>query len=436
MKHSLGLPWRAGLRAAALWACLASAAGAMTLGESLDLTLSLRSDVWSGTRTLDDERGVARASAWARARLDLGASGTLVADGWLAAQHPRAEGQPTGRLRELFWQGSAGPLRWKLGRQMMVWGRADGLNPTDQLSPRDFTLLVPTDNDQRRGNTAARMDLDVGAGTLTALWAPRGAGHTVPLQATPGVQFDTERSPRRDQWALKLDLAGEGIDGSVSAFSGTDPWPDLRLDTEALGTTPGVHVALRQAPLRMLGADISLTRGTAVWRAEAAWLRSGGGPDDFGRKRDRLWLVAGGEWPLAEGITLGLQASVQHLRGFRSPDTIAAAPGTGAAGDAVAALAREVAWRQAALNNQTTRNQQGLVGRLAGRWLNDRLLGEVSAVWLNGPSSLLWRSRMSWSVDDRLVIEAGTDHYSGPARSLWGQLRDDRVAFVQARWGL
>ena len=35
-------------------------------------------------------------------------------------------------------------------------GRADRINPTDNLTPRDFTLLVPDDEDQRFGTAAIR----------------------------------------------------------------------------------------------------------------------------------------------------------------------------------------------------------------------------------------------------------------------------------------
>ncbi len=38
-----------------------------------------------------------------------------------------------------------------LGKQIIAWGRADGINPTDNVSPCDFTLLLPFEDDQRFG---------------------------------------------------------------------------------------------------------------------------------------------------------------------------------------------------------------------------------------------------------------------------------------------
>jgi hypothetical protein len=72
---------------------------------------------------------------------------------------------------------------------------------------------------------------------------------------------------------------------------------------------------------------------------------------------------------------------------------------------------------------------------LAGRWRNDTLLAEANGVWLSQPASSLWRTRVTWALDDRLQLSAGTDHFKGPAHSLWGQLRRNDLAFVELRAG-
>jgi hypothetical protein len=146
------------------------------------------------------------------------------------------------------------------------------------------------------------------------------------------------------------------------------------------------------------------------------------GPDDFVHKKPRLWLVAGGEWTLAGDTTFGLQASLQHVMDFRSPDSIASP------------LEREIAWRQASIANQTAANQVGVIWRLASRWRNDTVLAETSGVVTGSPRSGLWRTRLSWAFTDRLQLLAGTDVYFGRQHSLWGQLRKNRLGYVQLRY--
>ena len=68
----------------------------------------------------------------------------------------------TGELREAFVDVRLGRLDLRAGRQIIAWGRADGVNPTDNLSGQDLTLLVPDDDDRRLGTTAVRASYYVG----------------------------------------------------------------------------------------------------------------------------------------------------------------------------------------------------------------------------------------------------------------------------------
>lgn len=391
------------------------------LADHIDSTLSLRSDVWSGSRQLDDEKGIAQIGIWGRAKLDLETVGTVVGSGWLRDQTAADPDTPRGRLRELYWRYSQGPVELKLGRQMVAWGRADGINPTDNLSPRDFTLLAPEDGDQRYGNEAVQLNIGTGIGNVIGLWFPHAASHTIPLEAQPGVHYSTSDQPRKPQWALKWDAGGDGLDGSLSYFHGFDPMPDLILG--GLGASE-VDVLLRNQPVRIVGGDFSLTRGNMVWRAEAAWMQTGStGPEDFTHKKPQLWLVAGGEWNFEHSTTLGIQAVLQHVQDFRSPDTVAEP------------VAREIAWRQAATSNQTSAAQHGLTWRLASRWWNDTLTAEISGVVMWPSHSGIWRTKFDYAIDDHWHVQAGTEDYFGPKHSFFGQLDRNRLVYVQLRYG-
>ncbi len=394
---------------------------AQETASSLDASVSLRADAWSGSRLLDGAGPLGRTSAWTRAKLGLGDAGSVSADGWIAAQAGGSETGASARLRELYWRGDVGPLDLRIGRQAIVWGRADGLNPTDNLAPRDFTLLTPEDGEQRRGNEAVAASVDAGFGVVSAAWFPRAASHVLPLPQQAGIVYDIAGAPKRSQWALKLDMVGDGIDGSISYFHGDDPLPDLNL---AGAGAAGGRIAVRNNPLRVLGADLSLTQGGIVWRAEAAWMQTANaGSGDFERKKPRLWAVAGPEWTSGGGTTVGLQITAQHVRGFESADALPTP------------LQREVARRQAALANQTAATQLGATWRVAHRWLNDNLRAEFSGVIASAPRSGLWRTRVVYAVSDSVQLQAGTDQAFGPVHSVFGQFRRNRLAFVQVRYG-
>jgi len=387
----------------------------------LDTTVSLRLDAWSGDRQLSGLGALAATSAWGRAKLDLGDAGQVVGQAWVR-EVSRSDGAPTGRVRELYWRHELGPLSLRVGRQMLAWGRADGLNPTDNLSPRDFTLLVPEDGEQRHGNEAVSAALRGGLGDFTLVWFPRAASHTIPLPETPGVRFVAAHAPRKPQWALKWEAQGDGVDWSVSYFRGFDPMPDL---TAEAPSATGVDVVLRNQRARVLGADLSVARGGVVWRAEGAWLRTdSAGPQDFRHKKPQLWLVAGGEWPWGEHTTLGLQLTAKRVLDFASPETVPSP------------IERAVAVRQAATAGQTDRHQAGLVWRLAHRWHDDRLRAETSGVVVGPRRNGIARAQLDYALTDQLNVVIGLHWPFGAADTSFGQFSRNRLAFVQLRYGI
>ena len=59
-------------------------------------------------------------------------------------------------MREAYVNAYLGPFDLRLGKQIIVWGRADALNPTNNLTPVDFRIRSPLEDDIRLGNVGAR----------------------------------------------------------------------------------------------------------------------------------------------------------------------------------------------------------------------------------------------------------------------------------------
>jgi hypothetical protein len=77
----------------------------------------------------------------------------------------------------------------RVGRQIVARGRADGVNPTDNLTGEDLTLLTPDDDDRRLGTTAVRASYYPGDISFTGFWLPEFRGHRFPLPPAPGLTF-------------------------------------------------------------------------------------------------------------------------------------------------------------------------------------------------------------------------------------------------------
>ncbi len=391
------------------------------LAERVGLATSLRAGAWTHDRDLNDETltavGGLRARLAPRAgALDAFAEGYVQADSVDAAEADLVEGW-------LRW--TQGPLSIKAGRQIVVWGRADRLNPSDVLSSRDYTLLVASDDEQRRGSLMVQGRLGLGEYTLDGYWLPEFRDNRFPLDRNPAgaIVVADQRVADRSQFALKLDRSGGSIDWSLGWFHGTDRTRDFVRVAVPAGSPAGVFTGVQQQfpGVDVLAADVAGTWGRIGWRAEAAWSRYRGADTIF-RKNDNLWLVAGFDTDVA-GWNLNLQYSVRRIFDHSDPRDLADP------------IDRAVASQSAAVNNQLDRTQHGVTARVARKWLQDTLDVELaSIVYLNTGDAAI-RPKMTYAINDRLRLTVAADIFVGPHLSYFGRVRELSAGFLQLTCG-
>lgn len=384
--------------------------------------LSLRASAWSRSRRLDGDTGVNSASAWFLGKATVGESGKAVLDAWARSDSRFDDRSGGSDVREAYVAGSRGAWDFSAGRQLIVWGRADSVNPTDVLPARNFTLLTPLDEDQKTGVGSARVTWNLDALRLSALWLPEFRASTLPLPSVPGVSFVArDPSAAARQWALRAERSGERVDWSVSFFNGYERQPDLR--PEALSAADA-RVGLAHTRIQMLGADAAGTWGRYGLRAEAALTRTEDrdGIDPFTRN-PFLYVAAGGDRTFFSELNVNVQLLYRRVVAWEDP---AAAP----------APLRELALRQALLSNQRDAEQAGATVRVAHKWWNDTLEAELSGVAWFARGDFLVRPRLRYAANDRIRFTLGGDLYRGPADSVFGSLRDLSTAFVEVQYNL
>ena len=382
--------------------------------------LSLRASSWSHSRRLDGDTGVSTASAWLAGKAALGESGKAVLDAW-ARSDSRVDGRAgASDVREAYLAGSRGAWDFSAGRQLIAWGRADALNPTDVLPARNFTLLTPLDEDQKTGVGSARVTWNGDALRLSAIWLPEFRASTLPLPAVAGVSFASrDPSASTRQWALRAERSGQRADWAVSYFDGYERQPDLR--PEAFSAA-GARVGLNHTRIQMLGADAATTVGRYGLRGEVALTRTEDrrGIDPFTRN-PFPYAVVGGDRTILADLNVNLQLVYRRVVAWEDP---AVAPGP----------LRELALRQALLSNQRDAEQVGATVRLARKWWNDTLEAEMVGVAWFTHGDFLVRPRVRYAATDRLRFTIGGDLYRGPADSLFGSLRDLSTAFAEVQF--
>lgn len=316
------------------------------------------------------------------------------------------------RWREgyLQWQGQAVQVR--LGRQIVAWGRADGLNPTDNLSPRDYAILLPFEEDQREGGDGLRLDYFIDSEqTLTAYLSPRMRAHRLPWpDQGRGVVQD---AMQHGGVGLRYDRRGDAIDWSLSAYRGGFLQGEWRVDAQALRYGyPAVQV---------LGIDAAAPLGPVGWRAELARVTRRGARADTAW-RDYSYLVTGVEYNFAQDWNLNLQGL------WRTAGQVLQA-------DSASSVIEQAAARLNALAfAQTRAHQHGYTLRLGKKAWNETLEFEWLRLCYLGPQSCADRLLSSWTPRDGWKWSLGSEWYRGPVNSYFGAQRERKTTYAELRY--
>lgn len=311
----------------------------------------------------------------------------------------------------------------RLGKQIVAWGRADGINPTDNLTPRDFTLMLPFEDDQRFGTPAAKLDAYLSPEyTLTVFATPFFEPSKIPLP-TDGVTF-VEKQPARNlsntEVGLKLNQVGAGFDWSVSYFRGFSLLPDLRLIGTALA---GPIQELHYDRITVLGADFARNYGRFGFRGEVAYVDTADNRgDDPGIKNPYLYWIAGADRTFFDNLNVNVQFFQRRVRNYHDPENI------------VDLLERGIAIQNAILDGQRDRISNGISFRVSNKWFNDTLEAEIFAAVNLTRNDSFWRPLLTYAFNDHWKGTTGAELYRGAEDTQYGGLKRNRSGFVELRY--
>jgi hypothetical protein len=310
---------------------------------------------WTSNRNLDERANITSAGCVMNWKPKFGNDLRLGLNARAGWQDQGVADGASGRVREAYVDFDAEPFSLRAGRQIIAWGRADRINPTDSLSPRDFTLLVPDDEQQRNGIDALRLRYAINPELSVTAVVAKSEAHVTPAGSLPPNLVLAE-PPRDTEWALKLDHSGSGSDWSVSYFDGLSRAVRYRLDF----TNPRSPLFRGDIErVQKLGADFAVAKGAWTLRGEIAHSRISAScaacPSDVRRVSS---AVLGGDVDFAETMNFNVQVFCRSCW----PDRCARGPGVGSeptqhrlrcAGNRPdAAAVRPPPERQAALGDQ------------------------------------------------------------------------------------
>jgi len=178
-------------------------------------------------------------------------------------------------------------INMRLGQQIVNWGKADEVRPTDILSPQDLSLLVLEDRiDRKLGRFAGKFSFGYENIKIETILLPIHRETELPLDKNSmflpknieklinlGFTIEDTKLPKEKlsntDIAIKMYLNILGTDMSLCYYDGYDPTPFTELDM----TNKKINLFLNK--IRFYGFDFEKTLGSFVIRGEGAYFTKG-----------------------------------------------------------------------------------------------------------------------------------------------------------------
>ncbi len=310
----------------------------------------------------------------------------------------------TPELREAYIDFLGDNLDLRIGKQRVIWGKADGVFITDLVSPKDLSsFLVPDFEELRQAVTGVRADAYFGSHGIELVWLPwftptisPAAGSiwapALPFPVAPTIQAEDKPgfSLENGEYFARYSYMGESVDVSLMGGWFWNDTPAFAVKAKTI--TPGIGIsALTVQPqyyrTAAAGAAASGTLGPLILRAEGAWYsgkRYQGNPLAYPEgyaEKDAVQYLVGTDFSVG-GYNFGVQF-IQDI----------------------------ILDHEAGLVNDAVKNTGTFV--IAKTFLRDTLTAELLTYAAFDPMNALVKPKVTWDASDALELFAGAFVFLG-----------------------
>jgi hypothetical protein len=328
-------------------------------------------------------------------------------------------------LREAYMDMYFSYFDLRVGKQQIIWGKAEGVFITDVVAPKDLReFLLPDFDEIRLGITALKLNYYLGNSTLEAVWTPVFTPTQMPgsgsiwqprLDFPAPVNFDYSRaeinpSMKNSEVYLRFSTMASGFDYELV---GGYFW----YDDPALHITPNIDPQTQQLTsltlmpeyhrVSMTGGSISTPVGSLLLRAEGAYYSGRyfqiANPMVQGGKlkKDNLHYMAGLDYNL-RGITLSAQF-IQEL----------------------------ILDHEEGMQNDELENTMTFLAKKG--FIREKLWVEFfSYIGLNNEDALI-RPKVTYNFADGFEVQGGANIFLGE-KGRFGQYKDNDMLYVKVKY--
>ncbi len=197
-------------------------------------------------------------------------------------------------LREVYLDIYLNSIDIRVGKQQIIWGKADGVFITDIVSPKDLReFLLPDFDEIRMGVNAIKADYYIGDNTFELVWIPTFTPTLYPdassiwqlkpdFPVNPTFDYskvNVEQSFKNSEIFGKFSMLTSLIDLEIMGAYAWDDDPTMHAFKQidpATHTLTGLKIVPEHHRLTIGGGSFSTTVGPFVFRGEGAYYNGKG----------------------------------------------------------------------------------------------------------------------------------------------------------------
>ncbi len=330
------------------------------------------------------------------------------------------------RMREIYLDLYFENFDIRIGKQQVVWGKADGVFITDIVSPLNLTeFLLPDFDEIRIGVIATKINYYVGNSTFEAIWVPV---FTPTERPQPGsIWYVQPDFPAPPTWDLSKEKITPSIENSeiflkytalTSAIDfeimGAYTWDDnptmltKKIIDTATGQLTGLLITPEYKRLTIGGGSFSSDIKSVILRGEAAYyngkyfLTEDPLQPDGNIQKDYLHYLVGLDFNIGS-VKLSSQFIQQTILDY--DDNIL---------------------------NEKTENTMTFLARY-DMFRETLHLELFSYIGLTNEDALI-RPKITYDFDDSFSILLGSNIFVGDEKGRFGQYKDNSMAYVKLKY--
>ncbi len=367
--------------------------------------------------------------------IDLGRDVRLTAVGRIRSDTKNyidADNNVDAELREFYVEKAIGRSFLTLGKQQIVWGKADGLKVLDVVNPQEWREFILDDFDESRIPLwSVNAEIPINDVTLQLLWIPDQTYHEFAQQGdqyqftsllrvpqTPAgvdVVFAAEEQPsdtlQDADWGMRLSTFWNGWDLTFNYLYHYNDQPALYRQLSMTTTGPVATITPRYERNHLIGTTFSNAFGDLTLRGEVGYsldryISTNDMTDSDGVvNTNELAYIIGLDWFGVSDTLLSMQLFQSRLDN--------ATPG------------------MIRVDRETT-----ITFLIKNDFMNETLSTELLWIHSTDLDDGVVRPRVTYQINDEITAGVGADIFYGDQTGLFGQFkkRDRVIASIEASY--